>query len=431
MLERWFRLSENGTTARIELQAGAATFLTMAYIVVVNPGILADAGVPFEGALFATCMAAALASLLMGVLANYPFALAPGMGLNAYFAYTVVGAMGVPWQTALGAVFLSGVIFLVLTLVRVRALIIDAIPDSLKVATAAGIGLFIAFIGMKSAGIVVGNDATLVALGDVASAPALLAIAGLVVTAALMARGFHSALILGILAITAIAVITGLAPAPTAILSVPDAASTFLALDIRSALAIGLLDIVLVFLFVDMFDSVGSFVGLARQGGFIDAHGRMPRMNRALTADSVGTIAGSLLGTSTVTTYIESAAGIGAGGRTGLTSVTVAALFALAAFASPLAAAIPPYATAPALILVGILMIRAVADVAWTDMTEALPAFVTMIAMPLTFSIATGLALGFITYPLVKLVAGRGREVKLLVWVLAGLFIVRFAYLGE
>ena len=431
MLQRWFRLDENGTTARIELQAGAATFLTMAYIVVVNPGILADAGVPFEGALFATCMAAAFATLLMGTIANYPFALAPGMGLNAYFAYTVVGAMGVPWQAALGAVFISGVIFILLTVSKVRALIVDAIPDTLKVATAAGIGLFIAFIGLRNGGIVTANDATLVSLGSFSAPPVLLTLGGLVLTAALIARGMKAALMLGILGITALAMVGGLAPVPDALFSVPDASSTFLALDIRGALAIGLLDIVVVFLFVDMFDTVGSFMGLARQGGYIGADGSMPRMNRALLADSAGTVAGSLLGTSTVTTYIESAAGIGAGGRTGLTSVVVAVLFLLAAFASPLAASIPAYATAPALILVGAMMIRAVMDVKWEDMTEALPAFITMLAMPLTFSIATGLALGFITYPLVKLLAGRRGEVRPLVWILAALFVLRFLYLGS
>jgi adenine/guanine/hypoxanthine permease len=428
--ERWFQLREHGTNVRTELQAGLATFLTMAYIVAVNPAILADAGVPFEGALFATCMAAAAATLLMGLIANYPFALAPGMGLNAYFAYSVVGGMGVPWQVALGAVFLSGVIFVVLTVSRVRALVVDAIPDALKVATAGGIGLFIAFIGLRNGGLVVADEATTVALGDVSSPTVLLGLAGLVMTGALLARGWSSAIIAGILGVTAAAMVLGLAPVPAAAFAMPDASSTVFALDIRGALALGILDIVFVFLFVDLFDTVGSFMGLARQGGFTDADGRVPRINRALLADSGGTIVGAALGTSTVTTYIESAAGIGAGGRTGLTAVTVAILFAAAAFAAPLAAAIPPYATAPALIIVGALMMRAVRDMPWLDMTEALPAFVTMIAMPLTFSIANGLALGFITYPLVKLIAGRAREVKLLVWILAALFLVRFLYLG-
>ncbi|HSJ25826.1 MAG TPA: NCS2 family permease [Longimicrobiales bacterium] len=430
MLERWFQLQANNTTVRVELQAGLATFLTMAYVVVVNPGILADAGVPFEGALFATCAAAALATLTIGLLANYPFALAPGMGLNAFFAYTVVGGMGVPWEVALGAVFLSGVIFIVLTVSRVRAMIVDAIPDTLKVATAAGIGLFIAFIGFRNAGFVVAHPATLVGLGDVASPAAGLAAAGLIVTAALMARGHTAAIIIGIALVSAVAMALGLEPLPAAAVAVPDPSSTFLALDIPGALGLGLLDIVFVFLFVDMFDTVGSFMGLARQAGYVTPDGRIPRMNRALLADSTGTVAGALLGTSTVTTYIESAAGIGAGGRTGLTAVVVALLFALAAFAAPLAAAIPAYATAPALIIVGALMIRAVRDVEWPDMTEAVPAFITMVGMPLTFSIANGLALGFIAYPGMKLLAGRGAEVRPLVWVLALLFVARFVYLG-
>jgi adenine/guanine/hypoxanthine permease len=430
LLERWFQLRQHGTTPGVELEAGVATFLTMAYIVAVNPGILADAGVPFEGALFATCMAAAAATLLMGVLANYPFALAPGMGLNAYFAYAVVGGMGVPWQVALGAVFISGVVFIILTVSRIRALVVDAIPDTLKVATAGGIGLFIAFIGLRNAGLVVPDDVTAVTLGRVAQPEVLLSLAGLVLTAALMARGFKAAIIVGIVGVTTVAMVSGLAPLPAGTLAVPDPSATFFALDITGALALGVLDIVFVFLFVDLFDTVGSFMGLARQGGFMDAAGRVPRINRALLADSGGTMVGALLGTSTVTTYIESAAGIGAGGRTGLTSVVVAVLFAGAAFAAPLAAAIPAYATAPALIIVGALMIQAVRDVVWLDMTEALPAFVTMIAMPLTFSIANGLALGFITYPLVKLLAGRGREVRPLVWLLAALFLLRFVYLG-
>lgn len=430
MPERWFQLREHGTTTWIEVEAGIATFLTMAYIVAVNPAILADAGVPFEGALFATCMAAAAATLLMGLIANYPFALAPGMGLNAYFAYSVVGGMGVPWQTALGAVFISGVLFVLLTVSRVRALVVDAIPDALKVATAGGIGLFIAFIGLRNGGIVVADEATTVALGDLSSPPVLLALAGLVLTAALLARGWHAAIIVGILGVAGTAMLLGIADVPHAVFAVPDPSGTVLAMDIPAALALGVLDIVFVFLFVDLFDTVGSFMGLARQGGFVDADGRIPRINRALLADSGGTMVGAALGTSTVTTYIESAAGIGAGGRTGLTAVVVALLFAVAAFAAPLAGAIPPYATAPALVLVGAMMMRAVRDVPWPDMTEAVPAFVTMIAMPLTFSIANGLALGFITYPLVKLIAGRGKEVKPLVWVLAALFLVRFLYLG-
>ncbi|MBI4408167.1 MAG: NCS2 family permease, partial [Gemmatimonadetes bacterium] len=419
MLERLFQIHRSRTTVRTEVAAGFTTFLTMAYIVVVNPSILAEAGVPFEGALFATCIASAIAMVVMGLVANYPFALAPGMGLNAYFTYTVVQGLGVPWQTALGAVFLSGVAFLLLTAGRVRALVVDAVPATLKAAAAAGIGVFIAFLGLRNAGVVVASPATFVGLGRIAAGGTLLSLAGLVVTAALLARRVKSALIWGILGVSAAAMALGLAPLPEAVLSVPDAGSTFLALDIRGALALGFLDIVFVFLFVDLFDSVGTFMGLALQGGYLTPDGRIPRVNRALFADATGTVAGALLGTSTVTTYIESAAGIGEGGRTGLVAVVVAALFLLAAFAAPIAGAIPPIATAPALIVVGALMLRAVVAVPWDDMSEAVPAFLTILAMPLTFSIANGLALGFISYVLVKVLAGRFREVSPLVYLLA------------
>lgn len=430
MLERLFRLREHGTTVRIEVQAGITTFLTLAYIIIVNPAILGEAGVPFEGALFATCMAGAVASLLMGFLANYPFAQAPGMGLNAYFTYTVVLGLGVPWQTALGAVFFSGVVFVILTLGRIRALVVDAIPRTLKTATAAGIGLFIAFIGMRNGGLVVANPATFVGLGEIASPGPLLALGGLVLTGALLARGTSSAIIVGILGVTVLSIVLGLTPLPKGVFAVPDAGSTFLALDIRGAIELGLLEVIFVFLFVDLFDTVGTLTGLAEQAGFVTPEGKIPRINRALLTDSSATIVGSLLGTSTVVTYVESAAGISEGGRTGLVAVVVALLFLVAMFFAPLTEMIPAYATAPALIVVGALMLRVAATLPWSDMTEAVPAFVTMIGMPLTFSIANGLALGFISYPLVKLLAGRGREVSLVAYLLAALFLVRYLYLG-
>ena len=430
MLERLFRLREHGTTVRIEVQAGITTFFTLAYIIIVNPSILGEAGVPFEGALFATCMAGAVASLLMGFLANYPFAQAPGMGLNAYFTYTVVLGLGVPWQTALGAVFFSGVVFVILTLGRIRALVVDAIPRTLKTATAAGIGLFIAFIGMRNGGLVVANPATFVGLGEIASPGPLLALGGLVLTGALLARGTSSAIIVGILGVTVLSIVLGLTPLPKGVFAVPDAGSTFLALDIRGAIELGLLEVIFVFLFVDLFDTVGTLTGLAEQAGFVTPEGKIPRINRALLTDSSATIVGSLLGTSTVVTYVESAAGISEGGRTGLVAVVVALLFLVAMFFAPLAEMIPAYATAPALIVVGALMLRVAATLPWSDMTEAVPAFVTMIGMPLTFSIANGLALGFISYPLVKLLAGRGREVSLVAYLLAALFLVRYLYLG-
>ncbi|NJD11395.1 MAG: NCS2 family permease [Gemmatimonadetes bacterium] len=427
----FFQLEAHGTTASRETMAGLATCLTMAYIVVVNPSVLADAGVPFEGARFATCVGAAAATLIMGLVANYPFALAPGMGLNAYFAYSVVGALHVPWQTALGAVFLSGVIFMLLTAGRIRALIVDAIPAPVKHATAAGIGLFIAFIGLRNGGLVVADQATFVRLGEIGTTGPLLVLGGLLLSGALMARGRRSAILVGIAAVTAAAMLLGLDPLPKDGFALPDPGGTLFRLDVRGALGLGLLDIVFVFLFVDMFDTVGSLIGLAQQGGFLAPDGSLPRVNRALAADAGGTMIGALFGTSTVTTYIESAAGIGAGGRTGLTAVTVAVLFLLASFFAPLAAAVPSIATAPALILVGVLMTQAITLVKWQDTTEALPAFVTAIAMPLTFSIANGIALGFLTYAGIKLLAGRAREVGWLVWILAALFLVRFAYLGS
>jgi AGZA family xanthine/uracil permease-like MFS transporter len=429
-LERLFKLSENKTTVRTELAAGLTTFLTMAYIIFVNPQILSDAGVPRDGALFATCLSAAVGSLIMGLLANYPFALAPGMGLNAYFTYTVVKTMGYDWRVALGAVFISGVVFLILTLARIRAMIVDAIPMTMKTSVAAGIGLFIAFIGLKNAGVIVAAPVTFVTLGHITSKSALLALGGLIATAALMARGHKTAIIIGIFLVTAAAILLGLSKLPSGAIQTPDVSSTFMKLDVGAALKLGALDVIFIFLFVDLFDTIGSLMGLGRQAGYLTQDGKMPRVNRALFADAIATIAGSIFGTSTVVTYIESATGVSDGGRTGLTAVTVAGLFVLAMFFAPIAGAIPPIATAPALIITGALMIGAVTSIKWGDMTEAVPAFLTMLAMPLTFSIANGLALGFILYPLLKVLTGRWRETSPLVYVLAGLFVLRYAYLG-
>ncbi len=431
LLERVFKLSANQTTVRTEVAAGVTTFLTMAYIIFVNPTILSEAGVPFSGALFATCVSAAVGSLLMGLLANYPFALAPGMGLNAYFTYTVVKGLGYDWRIALGAVFISGIAFLLLTLVRIRALIVDAIPMTMKTAVAAGIGLFIAFIGLKNAGVIVSSPATFVTLGQVVSKPVVLALLGLLLTSVLLARGYRSAIIIGILAVTLAAMTLGLAKWPTSLIELPRWRETFLQLDIRGALRLGALDVVFVFLFVDLFDTIGSLMGLGRQAGYLTPEGKMPRVNRALFADAIATTVGSLFGTSTVVTYIESATGVSEGGRTGLTAVVVAALFLLATFFSPLAGTIPPIATSPALIIVGALMISAVTTIDWDDITEGIPAFLTILAMPLTFSIANGLALGFIFYPLLKVLTGRWREASPLVYVLAVLFVLRYVYLGS
>jgi AGZA family xanthine/uracil permease-like MFS transporter len=430
LLERWFHLTENETTVRRELFAGLTTFMAMAYVVVVNPRILSEAGMPADGVLFATCLTAALATLLMGLWANYPIALAPGMSLNAYFTYSVVIGRHVPWQTALGVVFLSGVLFLVLTLTKVREHIVNDIPDCLKHGTAAGIGLFIAFIGLRNAGLIVANPATFVSFGKISDHAALLAVAGLLLTAILMARRASGAILLGMV-ITAIAGIPlGLAHWPEHLFSLPHPSGTFLKLDLAGAAKLGLGDLVFVFFFVDLFDNVGTLVGVCEQGKFL-RDGKLPRASRALLADALGTMAGALTGTSTVTSYIESAAGVAAGGRTGLGNLLIAVLFGLAMFCAPLVAAVPAYATAPALILVGALMCGAVARVKWDDFTEAFPAFMTVIATPLTFSIATGLSLGLLSFTFLKLGSGRYKEISPLIWVLSVLFLCRYAFLGS
>jgi adenine/guanine/hypoxanthine permease len=430
LLERWFHLTENETTLRRELFAGLTTFMAMSYVVVVNPRILSEAGMPADGVLFATCLAAALATLLMGLWANYPIALAPGMSLNAYFTYSVVIGRHVPWQTALGVVFLSGVLFLVLTLTKVREHIVNDIPDCLKHGTAAGIGLFIAFIGLRNAGLIVANPATFVSFGKISDHAALLAVAGLLLTAILMARRASGAILLGMV-ITAIAGIPlGLAHWPEHLFSLPHPSGTFLKLDLAGAAKLGLGDLVFVFFFVDLFDNVGTLVGVCEQGKFL-RDGKLPRASRALLADAFGTMAGALTGTSTVTSYIESAAGVAAGGRTGLGNLLIAVLFLLAMFCAPLVAAVPAYATAPALILVGALMCGAVARVKWDDFTEAFPAFMTVIATPLTFSIATGLSLGLLSFTFLKLGSGRYKEISPLIWVLSVLFLCRYAFLGS
>jgi adenine/guanine/hypoxanthine permease len=429
LIERYFRLSENQTNIRREFLGGVTTFLTMAYIVVVNPQILSQAGMPVEGVLFATCIAAAAATLVMGLYANYPIALAPGMSLNAYFTYSVCLGMHVPWRTALGVIFFSGVVFLILTVTRVREQIVNGIPDCLKHSTAGGIGMFIAFVGLRNAKLVVANPATFVSLGSFSNREAQLACIGLAIMLILMTRKVTGAILIGILGTTLLGILLGMATWPRAIFSLPHPSATWLQLDIRGALHLGLFEIIFVFLFVDLFDNVGTLVGVCEQGGFVK-DGKIPRVGRALVSDAVGTIFGSLTGTSTVTSYIESAAGVAAGARTGLSNMFVAALFLLATFCAPLATAIPGYATAPALILVGALMTESIGRVEWADFTEAIPAFVTLLATPLTFSIATGLSLGLISYTLVKIAAGKFREISPVIWILTALFILRYVYLA-
>jgi adenine/guanine/hypoxanthine permease len=430
LLERVFHLTENESTVRRELLAGLTTFMTMAYVVVVNPRILAEGGMPVEGVLFATCISAALATLVMGLWANYPIALAPGMSLNAYFTYSIVIGRGVPWQTALGVVFLSGLLFLLLTLTKVREHIVNGIPDCLKHGTAAGIGLFIAFVGLRNARIIVANPATFVAFGKTSDPEVLLAAAGVILIAILMIRRVGSAILLGIVAIALAGIPLGLDHWPAQLFSWPHPGGTFLKLDLRSAARLGLGELIFVFFFVDLFDNVGTLVGVCEQGGFL-RDGKLPRASRALLADAFGTIVGALTGTSTVTSYIESAAGVAAGARTGLGNLVIAGLFVVAMFCAPLVAAIPTYATAPALILVGALMCGSIAKVRWDDFSEAFPAFLTLVATPLTFSIATGLSLGLLSFTCLKIGAGKYRDISPLIWVLSGIFLLRFAFLGS
>jgi AGZA family xanthine/uracil permease-like MFS transporter len=429
LLERIFHLSENKTTVRRELLAGLTTFMTMAYVVVVNPQVLSQAGMPVDGVLFATCISAAVATLVMGLWANYPIALAPGMSLNAYFTYSIVIGRGVPWQTALGVVLLSGLLFLGLTLTNVREQIVNGIPDCLKHGTAAGIGLFIAFIGFRNAGIIVANPATFVGLGKFSDRAVILALVGLLLIAVLVARGVGSAILVGIVVITIAGIPLGVSHWPQHLFSWPHPSGTFLKLDLRSAAKLGLGELVFVFFFVDLFDNVGTLVGVCEQGGFL-RDGKLPRASRALLADAIGTIVGALTGTSTVTSYIESAAGVAAGARTGLGNIVIAGLFFAATFCAPIVAAIPSYATAPALILVGALMCGAVARVKWDDFTDAVPAFLTLIATPLTFSIATGLSMGLLSFTFLKLFSGRRKEISPLIWVLSVLFLARYIFLG-
>lgn len=408
---------------------GITTFVTMAYIIVVNPQILAQAGMPVDGVVFATCVSAAAATLVMGLYANYPIALAPGMSLNAYFTYAVCLNMHVPWQTALAVVFLSGVLFLLLTVTRVREQIVNGMPDCLKHSTAVGIGLFIAFVGLRNAKLVVANAATFVGLGNFSDKEVQTACFGLALTIVLMARNVKGGILIGIFGTTLVGILRHITPLPTGILSLPHPSSTFLKLDFRAAMHLGLLEILFAFLFVDLFDNVGTLVGVCEQGGFIK-DGKIPRVGRVLVADGVGTVFGSLTGTSTVTSYIESVAGVAAGARTGLSNVAVAILFLMATFCSPLAAAVPAYATAPALILVGALMTQSISHIDWSDFSEAVPAFITMLTTPLTFSIATGLSLGLISYTVVKIAVGKLRDITGLIWILTALFILRYIYLA-
>ena len=437
MRVRFFRLSENGTTVRTEIAAGATTFATLSYIIFVQPAVLAQAGMDFGAVMTATCIASAFATLVMGLYANYPIAVAPAMGHNFFFAFTVVVGMGVPWTVALGADFLAGALFIALAAFRFREAVMDAVPACLKSAIPVGIGLLITFVGMQWGGIVVADPASVVKLGDLTAPPTLLAVGGFLLIAALQVRRVRGSILIGILVTTAVGAALGLLPYAGIAGAPLSLRPTFLRLDVGGALRPELIEVVFVFLVLAVFDTVGTLIGVSTQAGFLK-DGKLPRAGRALLSDAIGTTAGTLLGTSTVTAYVESAAGVAAGGRTGLANVTTAALFVLALFFYPLAqlmggavevaggARLFPV-TAGAVMTIGYLMMGNVTRVRWDDLSDAVPAFLTIVTMPLTLSIADGLAFGFISYALLKPLSGRGRDVPALAYVLAALFVVRFA----
>jgi len=428
MLEKFFKLKENGTDVRTEVLAGLTTFLTMAYIVFVNPSILSIAGMDFNAVFVATCLAAALGTGIMALVANYPIALAPGMGLNAYFTFTVCQGMGISWQVALGAVFISGLVFLAVSLFKVREALVNAIPHSLKLAISAGVGMFLAIIALKNAGIIVGSPATLVTLGKIGEPTALLSILGFFLIVALEYRKVPGSIIIGILTVTVLSIVLGLSEFKGVASLPPSMAPTFMQMDLAGALNAGLLGVIFVFFFVDLFDTTGTLIGVSHRAGLLDKDGKLPRLKKALLADSVAISAGAVMGTSSTTAYVESAAGTAVGGRTGLTSLVVALLFIAALLFSPLANSVPAYATAPALCYVAVLMARGLAEIEWDDLTEAAPAVMTAFAMPFTYSIADGIAFGFISYVAIKLLAGRFKDLSVAVCIIAILWMVKFAF---
>ncbi|KUK38950.1 MAG: MFS transporter, purine transporter family [Synergistales bacterium 54_24] len=425
-LDRRFGISERKSSVRTEVIAGITTFMTMAYIIFVNPAILSETGMDFGAVMTATCLASAIGTLIMGLYANYPFALAPGMGLNAFFAFTVVIGMKVSWQTALAAVLLDGILFILLTASRVREAIVNAVPYNLKLAVSAGIGLFIALIGLVGAGIVVDNPATLVSLGDLTKPAPILSLCGLLLMAVLHAYKVKGALLWGILAVTLAAIPLGVTSPPQGIVSTPPSLSPILfKFDLKSLMNITMVGVVITFLFVDLFDTLGTLIGVSARAGFLDEKGNLPRANKALTADAVATAVGACLGTSTVTTYVESASGVEEGGRTGLVSCVVAVLFLGALFFSPIARIVPAAATSPALIMVGVFMMQALKGLNFDDITEMVPAAIAIFTMPFTYSIAEGIAWGIISYTLIKLLTGRGRQVSLTMSILTALFLAK------
>ena len=430
-LERYFEFAEHRTNWRTETLAGLTTFITMAYIVFVNPAILHETGMPIAAVTAATCFSAALGSILMGALAKYPIALAPGMGLNAYFTYSVVKGMGVPWQTALGAVFISGVIFLLLTIGGIRQMLVNAIPVELHAAVAGGVGLFIAFIGLHNAGIIVANSATVVGLGNLRNPQTALAIFGLLLIALLQVFRVRASMLIGILGTTLMGYALGQVHWQPSTYHLADITATAFKLDIKGALHVGAFEIIFVFLFVDLFDNIGTLVAVSKKAGLMDKNHRIPRLNKIFFADATATIAGSLTGTSTVVSYIESSAGVAAGGRSGVTAIVTGLLFVVALFIAPLVGVIPAAATSPALILVGGLMLSSVSEIEWANPQVAIPAFLTLVTIPLTYSIANGLSFGMTSYALLQILSGRFRKENWMLYLLAALFLLRFVYMAK
>ena len=428
-LERRFRLAEHGTEVRTELLAGCTTFVTMAYIIFVNPQMMAAAGIDQGASFVATCLASALACLIMGLYANWPVGLAPGMGMNAFFTYTVVGSLGYSWEVGLGAVFLSGVLFVIISVTRLRRWMLNSIPMNLRLAMGCGVGLFIGFIGLQNGGIVVASPATILTLGDLTRPEPMLAGVGFLLIAGLGVRGVPGAILLGILAVTCAGLLAGLVTYQGLVSAPPDMAATFLQLDIAGALDVGMISVIAAFLFVNLFDTTGTLMGVAHRAGLVDGQGTVRNLDRALKADSSSSVVGACLGCTPVTSYVESVAGIAGGGRTGLTAVVVGILFLLAIFLAPLARMVPEFATSGALVFVALLMLGGMRDLAWDDATELLPALLTIVAIPLTFSIADGIAVGFITYVSVKLASGKHREISAGVWFLALIFLARFVFI--
>jgi len=425
-VEQLFKLKQHGTTVRTEIMAGITTFMTMAYILAVNPGILSATGMPAGGVFTATALASMIATLLMAFMANLPIALAPGMGLNAFFAFTVVLTMGYSWQLALTAVFVEGIIFILMSFFNIREAIVKSIPQNIKNAVSVGIGLFIAFIGLQNAGIIANNDATLVSLGDVTKGAPLVAIIGLVVSGVLLAFKVKGALLIGIVATTIIGIPFGVTSIPKgwSPVSAP-AAPLFMQFEFSQIFTLDFVVVMFTFLFVDIFDTIGTLVGVTTQAGIISKNGEIPKVKQALLADAIGTVAGAALGTSTVTSYVESASGVAEGGRTGLTSLTTGILFGLALFLSPLFLLVPSAATAPALILVGLFMLSPVKDIDLSDFTEAIPAFLTIIMMPLAYSIAEGLVFGILSYIFLKAITGKAKDISIVTWIVGAFFILK------